>query len=186
MSLMNRRSEYSWGKTVLTDLSLIPESREYKLDDAIRINLGFRVIGGLRESFIPDVWTVAWEDNDKMVRMRLEASLRKAGATGGKLATTGKEVRRAKFYWSRDPDLPYRIWPAIIHEDGSAPIVPLNVEDAKSKFLDVVKLFEIPASTLGRGSHRMVGSVAISWGRRSYLEKGSLSGKTPPVEVKIE
>ena len=50
----------------------------------------------------------------------------------------------------------------------------------------MVKLFEIPASALGRGTHRMVGSVAISWGRRSYLEKGSLSGKTPPVEVKIE
>ncbi len=186
MSLMNRRSEYSWGKTLLTDLSLIPESREYKLDDAMRINLGFRMIGGLRESFIPDVWTVAWEDNDKMVRLRMEASLRKGGVGGAKLATTGKEVRRAKFYWSRDPDLPYRIWTAIVHEDGSAPIIPESVEDAKTKFLDVVKLFEIPAATLGRGSHRIVGSVDVAWGRRSYLEKGSLSGKTAPVEVKIE
>ncbi len=80
---MNRRSEYSWGKTMLADLSLIPESREYKLDEAIRINLGFRVIGGLRESFIPDVWTVAWEDNDKMVRMKMEASLRKGSGKAG-------------------------------------------------------------------------------------------------------
>jgi len=186
MSLMNRRSEYSWGKTLITDLKLIPESREYKLDEAIRVNLGFRVIGGLRESFIPDVWTVAWEDNDKMVRLRMEASLRKGGVGGGKLATTGKEVRRAKFYWSRDPDLPYRIWTAIIHEDGSAPILPDSVEDAKSKFLDVVKLFEIPATTLGRGTHKIVGSVDLAWGRRSYLEKGSLSGKTSPVELKID
>jgi hypothetical protein len=121
-----------------------------------------------------------------MVRLKMEASLRKRGARGGKLATTGKEVRRAKFYWSRDPDLPYRIWTAIIHEDGSAPILPDSVEDAKSKFLDVVKLFEIPATTLGRGTHKIVGSVDLAWGRRSYLEKGSLSGKTSPVELKID
>ncbi len=170
---------------MIADLKLIPESREYKLDESIRVNLGFRVIGGLRESFIPDVWTVAWEDNDKMVRLRMEASLRRGGARGGKLATTGKEVRRAKFYWSRDPDLPYRIWTAIIHEDGSAPILPDSVEDAKSKFLDVVKLFEIPATTLGRGTHKVVGSVDLAWGRRSYLEKGSLSEKTASVEMKI-
>ena len=42
MSLMNRRSEYSWGKTLITDLKLIPESREYKLDEAIRVNLGLQ------------------------------------------------------------------------------------------------------------------------------------------------
>lgn len=168
------------------DLSLIPESRTYKVDESVRINLGFRIIGGMRESFIPDVWTVAWEDNDKMVRLTMEAALRRAGVGGGKLATTGKEVRRAKFYWSRDPDLPYRIWAAILHEDGSAPIIPESVEDAKSKFLDVVKLFEIPASSLGRGSHKIIGSVEIGWGRRSYMEKGSGSGKTAPVVLKIE
>ena len=70
---------------MITDLKLIPESREYKLDEAIRVNLGFKVIGGLRESFIPDVWTVAWEDNDKMVRLRMEASLRKGGGLFDKL-----------------------------------------------------------------------------------------------------
>jgi len=185
MSLMNRRSEYSWGKTLITDLKLIPESREYKLDEAIRVNLGFRVIGGLRESFIPDVWTVAWEDNDKMVRLTMESSIRKSGQLGKKLATTGKEVRRGKFYWSRDPDLPYRIWAAIIHEDGRAPIIPKSVEDAKSEFLDVVKAFEIPAASLGRGTHKLVGSVDAYWGRRTYIEKGRVSGKSGAVELKI-
>ena len=86
---------------------------------------------------------MAWEDNDKLARLVMTSSLRKAGAMGKALATTGKEVGRAKFYWSRDPDLPYRIWTAIVHEDGSAPIIPTSVEDAKSKYLDVEKAFEI-------------------------------------------
>ena len=76
---------------MLTDLSLIPESREYKLDEAIRVNLGFRVIGGLRESFIPDVWTVAWEDNDKMVQAEDGGLLRKGRRPGAGIATTGRK-----------------------------------------------------------------------------------------------
>jgi hypothetical protein len=186
MSLMNRRNEYSWGATSLADLSLIPEKRVYKMDDTVSINLGFRVIGGLRESYIPDVWTVSWEDNDKMVRLTMDSSIRRGGPLGKVIATTGKEVRRGKFYWSRDPDLPYRIWTAIIHEDGSAPIIPRSVEDAKSKLLDVVKSFEFPASELGRGSHKLVGETHAHWGRTSFIEKGAVSGKTAAVELKIE
>lgn len=185
MSLMNRRGEYSWEATTIGDLKLIPEGREYKPDDTVRVRLGFRILGGLRESFIPDVWTVAWEDNDKLARLVMTSSLRKSGALGKVLATTGKEVRRAKFYWSRDPDLPYRIWTAIVHEDGSAPLIPTSVEDAKSKYLDVVKLFEVPAAELGHGKSKLAGSVDISWGRRSYLEKGSASAKTETVQVTV-
>jgi hypothetical protein len=185
MSLMNRRHEYSWASTSLTDLKLIPESRQYRLDETVRVHLGFRIVGGLRESFIPDVWTVAWEDNDKLARLVMKSGIRKAGGLGKELASTGKEVRRAKFYWSRDPDLPYRIWAAIIHEDGRAPMIPTSVEDAKSKYLDVEKTFEFPASSLGRGDVKLAGSVDVSWGRRSYLEKGSTSGKTPSVQLKI-
>jgi len=185
MSLLDRRSEYSWDKTSLTDLSLIPDARRYKLDGTVRLDLGFRVVGGLRESLIPDVWTVAWEDNDKMVRLTMESAIKRGGPLGRVLASTGKEVRRAKFYWSRDPDLPYRIWTAIVHEDGSAPIIPRSVEDAKSKFLNVMKSFEFPASSLGRGTHRVVGVVEAYWGRRSYIEKGRVSARAE-VELKIE
>ncbi len=185
MSLMNRRHEYSWASTSLTDLKLIPEGREYRLDEMVRVHLGFRLVGGLRESFIPDVWTVAWEDNDKLARLVMKSGIRKTGGLGKELASTGKEVRRAKFYWSRDPDLPYRIWAAIVHEDGRAPVIPTDVEDAKSKYLDVEKTFEIPASSLGRGEVKLLGTVEVNWGRRSYLEKGSASGKTPSVQLRI-
>lgn len=166
-------------------MKLTPESRNFKRDDTVRVHLGYRILGGLRESFIPDVWTVAWEDNDKLARLVMTSSLKKSGPLGATLATTGKEVRRAKFYWSRDPDLPYRIWTAIIHEDGSAPIIPTSVEDAKSKYLDVEKVFEIPASSLGVGTVKLSASVEIRWGRRSYLEKGSASGKTPAIQITI-
>jgi hypothetical protein len=182
MSLMDRRGEYSWPKTALADVRIILDKGVVSLEEDIGVTVGFRVVGGLRESFAPNVWTMAWEDNDKLVRLMMDSAV----SAGKKLASTGKEVRRARFYWSRDPDLPYRIWAAIVHEDGGAPIIPVSVEDARSKFLDVMKRFDVPAKSLGRGTYKLVASVDVAWGRRTYLEKGKASGKSKPAEVKIE
>ena len=182
MSLMDRRGEYSWPKTALADVSIILDKGVVSLEDDVGMTVGFRVVGGLRESFAPGVWTMSWEDNDKLVRLMMETSV----SAGKRLAATGKEVRRARFYWRRDPDLPYRIWAAVVHEDGGAPIIPVSVEDARSKFLDVVKRFEVPAKSLGRGTHRLVASVNVAWGRRTYIEKGKASGRSKPVEVKVQ
>jgi hypothetical protein len=182
MSLMDRRGEYSWPRTALADISIILDKGVVSLDEDIGITVGFRVVGGLRESLAPNVWTMAWEDNDKLVRLMMDTTV----SAGKRLATTGKEVRRARFYWSRDPDLPYRIWAAVVHEDGGAPIIPVSVEDARSKFLDVTKRFDVPARSLGRGTHRLVASVNVAWGRRTYIEKGKASGRSKPVEVKVE
>jgi hypothetical protein len=182
MSLMDRRSEYSWPKTGLANVSIILDKGTVSLGENIGLSVGFRVVGGLRESFAPNVWTIAWEDNDKLVRLMMDTTV----SSGKRLATSGREVRRARFYWSRDPDLPYRIWAAIVHEDGGAPIIPISVEDARFKFLDVVKRFDVPAKSLGRGTHKLVANVNIAWGRRVYIEKGKASGKSKPVEVKVE
>lgn len=188
MTWADRRREYSWPSTRIADFQLIPEKKLYRRDESIIVNLGFRVVGGLRESFIPDVWTIAWEENDKLIRLTMNASmsLLRGKVLAKRIASIGKTVRKAKFYWSRDPDLPYRIWPAIIHEDGSAPIIPTNVEDAKVKFLDITKRMEIPARALGRGRHTLVGSAKVSWGRRIYIEKGAASAKSKGVEIAIE
>lgn len=188
MTWADRRREYSWPSTRIADFQLIPEKNSYGRDEPVILNLGFRVVGGLRESFIPDVWTVAWEENDKLIRLTMDASLSllRGGVLARRIASVGKTVRKAKFYWSRDPDLPYRIWSAIIHEDGSAPIIPTSVEDAKAKFLDIAKRLEIPPRALGRGRHILVGSAKVSWGRRVYIEKGTASARSRRVEIAIE
>lgn len=182
MSLLDRRGDYSWPKTSLADVRVVLDKAVVPISEPVGLTVGFRVVGGLRESFTPNVWTMAWEDNDKMVRLMMDTAV----SSKKKLATTGKEVRRARFYWSRDPDLPYRIWAAIVHEDGGAPIIPLNVEEARQKFLDVVKRFEVPGKSLGRGTHSLVAAVNVAWGRRTYIEKGKTSAKSRPVEVRIE
>ena len=185
--MKDRRSDYSWPETRLSQLQLVAVKKSYSISETIRLSVNFRITGGLREAFHPDVWTVAWEDFDKILRLTLKTVLRSQGIVRSrKLGESKKDVRKASFYWSRDPDLPYRIWAMIVPEDGGPPQIPRSVEDAKSKMLDVEKELQIPASALGAGSHKLVADVNAKWGRRSFIEKGEVSSKSKPLVVQIE
>jgi hypothetical protein len=187
LPLKNRRGEYSWKQTMLAGVRLTTEKRSYTLSETVIANLEFRVVGGLREAFHPDVWTVAWEDFDKILTLTMRMSLGvQRGPFTRKLSGIKKEVRKASFYWSRDPNLPYRIWVMVVPEDGGPPEIPQNVEDAKSKMLDVEKTFSFPASVLGEGKHRLIGDAYAEWGRRSFVEKGSISSKSRQLVVEVE
>jgi len=187
LPLKDRRKEYSWPETKIDKVGLDADMKSYSLKDNLNVNVVFRVVGGLREAFHPDVWTVAWEDFDKILRLTMKVSLgQQSGLRTRKIAEIKKQVRRASFYWSRDPDLPYRIWAMIVPEDGGPPKIPHNVEDAKSKMLDVEKQFNIPASQFGPGRHRLVAQASARWGRRSFIEKGEVVSKSKPLVVEIE
>ena len=187
LPLKNRRDEYSWPGTKVDAVQVTTDKKSYAVGDTVAANVAFRVVGGLREAIHPDVWTVAWEDFDKILRLTTRITLRsESGNRRRTLAEIKKEVRKASFYWSRDPDLPYRIWAMIIPEDGGPPKIPRNVEDAKSKMLDVEKGFSFPAAALGKGKHRLVAEVKARWGRRSFIEKGEVASKSRSVGIQIE
>ena len=95
-------------------------------------------------------------------------------------------MRKASFYWSRDPDLPYRIWAIIVPEDGGPPRIPRNDEDAKSEMLDFEKEFSVSVSSLGHGTHKLVASASGRWGRRSFIEKGEVASNSKPLVVTVE
>jgi hypothetical protein len=187
LSLKNRRAEYVWPATRISEIRLFTDKKSYSLPDTIHAEVRFRIIGGLREAFHPDIWTVAWEDFDKILRLTLRVTLGVQGTIGSRtLAGTKKEVRKASFYWSRDPDLPYRIWAMIVPEDGGPPNIPRSVEDAKAKMLDIEKEFQIQAAELGPGTHRLVAGARARWGRRSFIDKGDVASRSKPLVIRIE
>lgn len=187
MPLKDRRGEYSWPPTRIDAVRVTCDRKSYSEADTLKAIVSFRIVGGLREAFHPDVWTVAWEDFDKTIRLTMRLTLKdRRGVRGRTLADMKKEVRKASFYWSRDPDLPYRIWAMVVPEDGGPPKIPHDVEDAKSKMLDVEKEFALPASSLSPGTHALFAQVAGRWGRRSFIEKGDVSGRSKPVEIRID
>jgi hypothetical protein len=168
-------------------VQLSTDRKSYSTGDTVKVNVAFRIVGGLREAFHPDVWTVAWEDFDKLLRLTMRVTLQgQRGILSKKLAEIKKDVRRASFYWSRDPDLPYRIWAMIVPEDGGPPKIPRNVEDAKAKMLDVEKEFQIQGSDLGPGTHKLIADAKCRWGRRSFIEKGEVTSKSKPLVIRVE
>lgn len=186
MPLKNRREEYSWPKSRIGSTSLATDRKSYSPSDTAIVRVAFRIVGGIREAFHPDVWTVAWEDFDKILRLTMKISVDQGRTLGKRRIIDGKrEVRKASFYWSRDPDLPYRIWAMIVPEDGGPPMIPRNVEDAKSLMLDVEKEFRLPAASLGVGSHKLVANVAARWGRRSFIEKGEVSSRSKALVIRV-
>jgi hypothetical protein len=187
LPLKNRRGDYSWPATRIAGVQISSDKKSYSNADTIRVDVAFRIVGGLRQAFHPDVWTLAWEDFDKLLRLTLKLDVRaQGGVRPRKLAEIKKQVRKASFYWSRDPDLPYRIWAMIVPEDGGPPIIPRSAEDAKAKMLDVEKEFQVPASALGPGSHKLFAVAKAKWGRRTFIEKGEVSAKSKPMVVQIE
>ena len=187
MPLKNRRGEYAWRATRIDFAHLVSDKKAYSQKDDIKLIAGLRIVGGLREAFHPDVWTVAWEDFDKILRLTIKIMVKaQGGLRTRKVAESKKAVRRASFYWSRDPDLPYRIWAMIVPETGGPPIIPHSVEDAKAKMLDVEREFIIPASSLGAGKHKLVAEAECKWGRRSFIEKGQASSRSRPLVIEIE
>ena len=186
MPLKDRRSEYFWPQTKIANFVLIPEKKVYSENEQISIRYSFRLRGGLREALRPDVWTLAWEDYDKYVILHYYVELiEKKAISSRKLLETGKRVRKVTFYWSRDPDLPYRIWAAIIPEDGGAPIIPNGVEDAKSRFLNFEGQLSINASEVGKGKHKLFAVARVKWFRRSFIEKGKVESSSENVEITV-
>ena len=65
---------------------------------------------------------------------------------------------------------------AVVHEDGGAPIIPVSVEDARSKFFDVIKRFTCPPRTSGLGSTPR-GRCATSDGAQDLHREGQGLGQ---------
>src|SRR2546426_796656 len=73
MPLLDRRQEYSWPATRLERVQLLPERKQYTLDEILVLNLGFRVIGGGGGGFKPHRLTGAWGELDKNLRLTARA-----------------------------------------------------------------------------------------------------------------
>ena len=96
-----------------------------------------------------------------------------------------KFVRRAVFFWTRNPELPYRVWATVATEFETI-LYPKTEEEAQGMLFDVVRSFEIPAKTLGKGQHSLEAKIRVKWGKHIFTERGEATGKSPTVKVRIE
>ncbi len=118
--------------------------------------------------------------------MAFRVDLRRAGIRPlAKPLKQEKFVRRAVFFWTRNPEIPHRVWMTVATEFETI-LYPKTEEEAREMMFNVTRSFELPASSFGKGDHNLSASVHAKWGKHVFTERGEASAKSPSLKVQIE
>jgi hypothetical protein len=157
------------------------------LDDNLACTITFRLEGGIRRNFVRKLWEKAYDEHDLGLRMAYRVDLHKhrSPILPSSELKRDKFVRRGVFFWTRNPELPYRVWATVATEFETI-LYPKTEEEAQNMLFDVTRTFELPASTLGKGQHSLEAKIHARWGKHVFTERGEAAGKTPTVKIRID
>jgi len=174
-----------WAIIGKPTISVSPQNA--KLDDTLAFTVGFKLNGGIRRNFVRRLWEAAYDEHDLGLRMAYRVDLYKQRSKVLPSAELKRDkfVRRGVFFWTRNPELPYRVWATVATEFETI-LYPKTEEEAQNMLFDVTRSFELTASTLGKGQHTLEAKLHAKWGKHIFTERGEASGKTPSLKVRIE
>ncbi|MEM4311409.1 MAG: hypothetical protein QXX95_03375 [Nitrososphaerales archaeon] len=167
----------------LLSLKLESNTKRIVRDESLKLKVYFKLSGLVRDLFNQKNWEEAWDKHDLTLRMDYHLKIYKNGLIK-KLLSDLKFVRKAKFYWSRNPDLPYRIWVMIVDEDGN-PILPKDEEEAKSVFFEGFKSFSFFGKEIGLGEHGLIANMKAKWSKHSFIDKGEIEANSNKVSIEV-
>lgn len=161
--------------------------QQAKTEDTLALTVGFQVNGGMRRNFIRRLWEEAYDQHDPGFRLGYWVTLVKNRPVPirGIKVKEDKFVRRAVFFWTRNPELPYRVWATIATEFETI-LYPKTEAEAQGMLFDVTRTFEIPASKLGEGMHTLEGRIRAKWGKHIFTERGEVNASSSKLKVRIE
>ena len=153
-------------------------------DENVDLTLSFKLLGQVRNIFVQSAWEEAHNQHDNVMRVTYFLGLDRilARLVRRKVVEPLKLARTAKFYWSRNPELPHRIWVMIINEEH-IPRLPNSEEEAKRLLFDVSKTFTLLGTDLGKGKHSFSGKIKAKWGKHTFIERGAVQSFSEPISV---
>lgn len=168
------------SKSRIGNLELRPSAKEFGVDEPVSFVVSLKVLGAIRDTVDQHTWEEAYDHHDIDLRVTYHLAI-KTGILKF-LMKPQKFVKRAKFYWSRNPDNPSRVWAMIIDEERN-PNIPVSEEDALSRLFSISRSFRFLGLDLGKGKHKIFATAEVKWGRHVFVEHGSVSAKSDPVTV---
>ncbi len=173
-----------WARVESITFSCSPQKA--KINDTLGLTVGFQINGGIRRNFVRRLWEQAYDQHDTGFRLGYWATIvkNKPLSIRSTKVREDKFVRRAVFFWTRNPELPYRVWATVATEFETI-LYPKTEAEAQGMLFDVTRTFEIPASKLGEGSHSLEARIRGKWGKHIFTETGQAQGKSPALKVKI-
>lgn len=168
----------------IKNIKLELSNQEIKSDELTNFNVNFRISGDLRDCLEQESCEEAYNLGDTYIRITCTIDLFKKKLSSNKKIKTDKFVRKATFYWTRNPELPYRIWILVVQENYE-PIVPQDILSAKSFMFDFNKSYNFTGSDLGSGTHEIMAKVKIKWTRHSLIGQSSVSQTSNVVKIVV-
>jgi len=172
-----------WAR--VEDTSILCSPPKAKLDGNLAFTVNFKLNGGIRHNFTRNLWEQAYDQHDAGLLMIYWVDLARNRPLLSKPVKSDKFKRRAIFFWTRNPELPYRVWSTVATEFETV-LYPKSETEAQDMLFNVTRTFEVPAKELGSGTHELSARVKARWGRHVFTERGTASGKTGNVKVEVE
>jgi hypothetical protein len=165
----------SLDNIVLTNITSKTISNELLLS----FNVGLKINGKIRELFKQSLWEKAYNKFDNTFRITIKVDLK----SKNKVIYSVKFVRKAVFFWTRNPKIQHRIWIFIVKDD--TPFYPESEEEAKSLLFDINKVVELKISSITDKVSTLYANVSVSWGKHNFTEPTKLVGKSNEEKIQI-
>lgn len=166
-------------KDSLDNIVLTKINNPSKSNDLISFSLSLKINARIRKLFNQSLWEKAYNKFDNTFRITINVDLK----SGNKILYSIKFVKKAVFFWTRNPRIPHRIWIFIVKDDS--PFYPESEEEAKSLLFDIEKIIELKPSMISKKSSKIYANVKVSWGMHNFTEPTKLEGKSNEQEIQL-
>ena len=159
---------------VLSNITSKTNSTEH-----ISFNLGLKINGKIRELFKQSLWEKAYNKFDNTFRITINVDLK----FKSKVIYSVKFIRKAVFFWTRNPKIHHRIWIFIVKNDS--PFYPETEEEAKSTLFDIDEIIDFKLSSKTDKVSTIYANVVVSWGKHNFTDPTKLLGKSNEEEIQL-
>lgn len=164
----------SLDNIVLTNITSKTNSKEL-----VSFNLSLNINGKIRELFKQSLWEKAYNKFDNTFRITINVDLK----FKSKVIYSVKFIRKAVFFWTRNPKIHHRIWIFIVKNDS--PFYPETEEEAKSTLFDIDEIIDIKLSSDTDKVSTIYANVVVSWGKHNFTDPTKLLGKSNEEEIQL-
>ena len=144
------------------------------------LTLRFSVDGFIRQVLTQKNWEKAYNKHDNSLRLTIKLDIK----NNGKIIESIRLIRKAIFFWTRNPKIDHRIWIMIVKDD--IPFYPLEEEEARQLLFDFTKDIEIKPEVLRKGKNDITVLVELSWGKHEFIEKNSLKKESNSQQIVMD
>ena len=167
-------------KDSLDNILLTKVNNQHKQsNDLIYFNLSLKIKGRIREIFSQPIWEKAYNKFDNTFRITINVDLK----SGNKILYSMKFIKKAVFFWTRNPRIHHRIWIFIVKDDS--PFYPESEEEAKSLLFDIEKIIQLTPSTITKKTNKIYANVTVSWGQHIFTNPTKLEGKSNEEKITL-